>query len=127
MDIIRRCRLRFLVGLAIGPFCVSSAEAHLVSTGIGPFYDGIGHFFLSPDDLIPAVALAMLAGQRGPSVGGWALWTLPAAWGVGGMIGLFSGIPLFSGEICSSSSFIVLGGLVAADLALKTSTVTFLS
>ena len=29
------------------------AHAHLVNTGLGPFYDGISHLLLSPEDLIP--------------------------------------------------------------------------
>ena len=32
------------------------AGAHLVTTGLGPFYDGISHFFLSPEDLLPALS-----------------------------------------------------------------------
>ena len=60
------------------------AEAHLPSIGLGPVYDGIFHLLLSPEDLIPIIALALLAGQRGANssrrdtvdssgclVGGW--------------------------------------------------------
>jgi urease accessory protein len=118
---------RLGVALSAALLFATSAQAHLVSTGIGPFYDGIGHFFLSPDDLIPAVALALLAGLRGPKVGGWAMWTLPAAWFAGGLIGVLSGAPLFSGEIVSAASFLVLGGLVAADLPLPTAVVALLA
>ena len=39
------------VGLALAGGA-SSAEAHLVTTGLGPIYDGIGHFFLTPEDVI---------------------------------------------------------------------------
>ena len=33
-----------------------SAEAHLNSTGMGPIYDGLMHFLISPEDLVPAHA-----------------------------------------------------------------------
>ena len=35
------------------------AEAHLNSTGMGPVYDGVMHFLMSPEDLVPALALAL--------------------------------------------------------------------
>ena len=45
------------------------ADAHLVTTGLGPIYDGISHVLLSPDDLVPVVAMALLAGLNGPTAG----------------------------------------------------------
>jgi hypothetical protein len=41
------------------------SEAHLPSIGPGPVYDGIFHLLLRP--LIPVFALALFAGQRGPT------------------------------------------------------------
>ena len=46
-------------------FMVTDARAHLVSTGMGPVYDGIGHLLLTPEDLIPTLALALYGGLRG--------------------------------------------------------------
>ena len=46
-----------------------AAQAHLVTTGLGPIYDGVGHFFLSPEDVLIAIALALFAGMRGPAAG----------------------------------------------------------
>ena len=57
----------------------SPAEAHLMSTGLGPIYDGISHFALSPEDLVPSVALALLAGQCGPGTGRRVIFVLPVA------------------------------------------------
>jgi len=34
-----------------------AAEAHLVTTGLGPIYDGISHVLMSPDDLVPILAM----------------------------------------------------------------------
>ena len=52
-------------------------EAHLNSTGMGPFYDGLMHFLMSPEDIIPVLALALLAGLRGADFGRRALLVLP--------------------------------------------------
>jgi len=41
------------------------ARAHLVTTGMGPVYDGIGHLILTPEDLIPAFAVALFTGLHG--------------------------------------------------------------
>ena len=48
-----------LVTLALLAACAvsSPAEAHLVTTGLGPVYDGIAHVLLTPEDLVPVVAL----------------------------------------------------------------------
>ena len=63
--------------------CVLSpltAEAHLNSTGMGPIYDGLVHFLMSPEDLVPVLALALLSGLRGPTYGRRILFVLPGAW-----------------------------------------------
>ena len=64
------------------------AEAHLNTTGMGPFYDGLMHFLMSPEDIVPVLALALLAGLRGASHGRRALFTLPVAWLLGALAGL---------------------------------------
>jgi hydrogenase/urease accessory protein HupE len=92
------------------------AQAHLVTTGLGPVYDGIGHFALSPDDILPVVAVALLAGLRGAASGRWALFVLPPAWFFGGLIGLRAQIEPHFPMACIS--FLVLGILVAADAPL---------
>ena len=76
---MRRRRLRWSArrrgALLLWP---GAAHAHLVTTGLGPVYDGISHLFLSFDDLLPVVAMALLAGLNGPAAGRRALFTLPA-------------------------------------------------
>ena len=95
-----------------------AAQAHLVSTGLGPFYDGLSHFVLTPEDLLPALALALLAGLNGARAGRTALFVLPTAWLAGGMAGLTwpttGSIPALT-----AASFLVLGAMVAADLRLR--------
>ncbi|NOQ47193.1 MAG: hypothetical protein GQ559_11090 [Desulfobulbaceae bacterium] len=97
-------------------FSPSYASAHLVTTGLGPVYDGIGHLVMTPEDLIPALALALFAGLRGTAPGRRALFILPLAWFVGGLVGVFvEGIPTLS---VAPASIFILGVLVAADINL---------
>ncbi|WP_051978835.1 HupE/UreJ family protein [Edaphobacter aggregans] len=90
------------------------AEAHLNSTGMGPFYDGLMHFLMSPEDIAPVFALALLAGLRGTCYGRRALFTLPIAWLVGGLTGL-SAMTAKPHPFVAAAWFLLLGGLLAAD------------
>ena len=102
------------------------AYAHLVTTGLGPFYDGVSHFALTPEDLVPAVALALLAGQHGSRAGRLTLFALPTGWLLGGLLGL--AFPMIeSASIITTVSFLGLGGLVAAEARLGTGWVTGLA
>lgn len=96
----------------------SSAHAHLNTTGMGPVYDGLLHFLTSPDDLVPALALALLAGLRGVAHGRRALFTLPAAWLFGTLVGLTVAF-VSTGALWTSLWFLVMGGLVVADAKLS--------
>jgi hydrogenase/urease accessory protein HupE len=96
-----------------------------VTTGLGPVYDGIGHLVLTLEDLVPVIALALLAGLGGAASGRRILFLLPAAWLVGGIIGTQAGsAPSFP---VAALSFIVLGLLTAADLRLPAWAVTALA
>jgi hydrogenase/urease accessory protein HupE len=88
------------------------AHAHLNSTGMGPIYDGLMHFLLSPEDFVAVLALALFAGLRGAAFGRRTLFVLPAAWFLGGLVGLYSST--WSGNAVLSSIWILLlGGLLA--------------
>ncbi len=100
------------------------AAAHLVTTGMGPVYDGIGHLLLTPEDLVPAVAVALYAGLRGKALGRRALFFFPLAWLAGGFAGLMTtGTPAFPLPVLS---FLLLGSLIAADLNLPDNIVSTL-
>lgn len=92
------------------------AVAHLVTTGMGPVYDGIGHLLLTPEDIIPVVALAMFAGLRGVESGRKLLVIVPLFWLLGGAVGLrataMPDVPL------QALSFLLIGLLVAGDIRL---------
>jgi hydrogenase/urease accessory protein HupE len=104
----------------------SVAEAHLVTTGLGPIYDGISHVFASPDDLVPILAMSLLAGLNGPAAGRRTLFVMTVAWLVGGLAAFVVGPPLPS-VTATSASFVILGGLTAANARLGPATVTSLA
>ena len=106
--------------------CPAPAEAHLNSTGMGPIYDGLIHFLMSPEDLVPVLALALLAGLRGASYGRRALFVLPSAWLLGGLLGLTASATNGS-AVLSSMWFLLLGGLLAADAKLSLGVTTALA
>ena len=110
---------RRVLALTAGALLVpASSHAHLVTTGLGPFYDGVSHFALTPEDLLPALALALLAGQHGSRAGRMALFGLPLAWLAGGLLGLASPTVGNAGAL-AAVSFLALGGLVAAEARLQ--------
>jgi urease accessory protein len=112
-----------VLAVAIHP---GSAEAHLNSTGMGPIFDGLMHFLMSPEDLVPVLALALLTGLRGAAHGRRALFVLPGAWLLGGLIGLTAAVTTGSG-ILSAVWFLLLGGLLAADAKLSVRLITALA
>ncbi|MDH4063007.1 MAG: HupE/UreJ family protein [Acidobacteriota bacterium] len=111
-----------IAALACG-LAPSSAEAHLVTTGLGPVYDGISHVLMSPDDLVPILAMGMLAGLNGPTAGRGTLFALTGAWLAGGVAGFLVGQALLPPAV-TTASFLVLGGLVATDRRLPVPVVT---
>jgi hydrogenase/urease accessory protein HupE len=112
--------------IAIFLVCAFPAEGHLNSTGMGPFYDGTMHFLLSPEDFVPALALAFLAGLRGVAFGRRALFVLPAAWLFGGLLGL-TALATLGNAILAAAWFLLLGVLLALDAKLSLPVTTVLA
>lgn len=108
-------------GLALTLF-PGAGHAHLIETGLGPVYDGITHFALTPEDLLPALALAVLAGLRGKDHARRAIVVLPLAWLLGGVAGTLAGAPGLAAP--AWLPLLVLGGLVAADFPLPAGSTT---
>ncbi len=118
----RRFTLLALAAL-LGP---GVAEAHLNSTGMGPVYDGLIHFLTSPEDLIPAIGLALLAGLRGAEFGRRAALALPSAW----LLGILSGLAAAATKgnpLLAAFWFLLVGGLVVADARLSLAALTALA
>jgi urease accessory protein len=108
-----RTAAMLFVALACRP-----VEAHLDATGMGPIYDGLMHFLTSPEDLVAVLALALLAGLRGATYGRRAMFTLPATWLLGSLLGL-SASTSGTGMLGASFWFLALGGLVVVDARLS--------
>jgi urease accessory protein len=102
------------------------ARAHLVTTGLGPLYDGVSHLFLSPDDLLPVLALALLAGLNGAAAGRRALFLLPAVWLLAGLVGFGFGGNMLPATL-TTVSLLLLGGLTALDRPLPAGAVAALA
>lgn len=92
----------------------SDAHAHLVDSGLGPFYDGLAHPVVSVEDLLPVVAVALAAGLRGPSTGRRVLLALPLAWAVGLALG-GTGAVGAAPPAALAATTVVAGALAAAD------------
>lgn len=93
------------------------AHAHLVSTGLGPVYDGILHFALTPEFVLPVLAIAMLTGLRGRAHVRLALVALPLAWLVAGIVTDATAIAV--PDALAWLPLLVAGGLVTLDLRLS--------
>jgi hypothetical protein len=107
------------------------ADAHLVTTGLGPVYDGIGHWATTPEDIIPVVALAILAGLRGAQTGRRLMFIVPVTWLFGGLVGMLIATPpglsrpVLSGII--SATFLAPGLLALSDLPVPSVAVAVLA
>jgi urease accessory protein len=118
----------FLGGSAVGWLLLrpTVAQAHLVSTGLGPIYDGISHLFVSIEDLLPVIAIALLAGLNGAVAGRRMLFALPLVWLAGGVAGTW--MPVSSPAVAPAAlSLLVLGVLTAADFKLAPAAVMTLA
>jgi urease accessory protein len=111
--------LRVLGAAAFLAAAPAAAQAHLVVTGMGPIYDGISHFGLSPEDSIPVVALAFFGGLRGPATARLLLAALPLAWLAGGLIALGGAVaPAAALSMANAVAFLAIGSLLAANAQL---------
>ena len=104
----------------------STAAAHLVTTGLGPFYDGALHLMLSPEDLLGLMAVAALAGLQGKKAGRMAVISLTATWLIAGFVGLNLSMQLALSWL-SIGSMVLLGGLVALNPTLPPAAVAALA
>jgi len=116
----RRRHVVRLVTAVFGVLAPISAHAHLVSTGLGPVYDGVLHFAMSPQAVIPTVALSLLAGLNGPAHARATLFALPAAWllAAGAVLGVAWSAPTVTAEWLTAGSLLVAGSLLAARIRL---------
>lgn len=114
----------FIVAAVVALAAPEGACAHLVTTGMGPVYDGIGHLLLTPQDVVPVVAVALFVGMRGTTAGRHALFQFPTAWLAGSIIGM--AVPANEMTFLPIVSFLALGGLIAADIRLPDTLISLL-
>ena len=111
-------RAAWLLPLALLAMLPVPAHAHLVNSGLGPFYNGALHLLLSPGDVLAVLAVGLLAGQSGkPSARGAAI-ALPLVWGATALAGLALGTVADLGWP-RVALLMLLGVLVAADIRLS--------
>jgi urease accessory protein len=106
---------KFAAGVLCG-LAPATAQAHLVTSGMGPLYDGIAHFALSPEDFLPVVALAFFAGLRGAPHARITLAIVTFAW-LGGGLAALSGLnlPAMLVPAATAGLFLLIGTLLAAN------------
>lgn len=104
----------------------ATAHAHLMTTGFGPFYDGLIHLGMSPDDLLGVLSLALLAGLAGASQGRAVLFCLTIAWLFSGLIGLRLDQEV-SFPLLNIFGLLLIGVLVALDRKLPLGLIACLS
>lgn len=121
IDALRsRCRLAPVIVFFAILFAQGTAKAHLVSSGVGPYYDGVAHLFLSPVDLVAITALALFGGLGGKTAAKRVVVALPIAWLAGAAAGHragISGVP----EWIPSVGIVLTGLLVAVNPKLPVS------
>lgn len=105
------------------------AEAHLMTTGLGPLYDGVLHLLASPEDLLPTLLVAVLAGMNGPAAGRYALFVLPGAWVSSAAVASYYGPAMAAHHAPSVTivSLVLPGFLVALDRRLSPGLVVVLA
>jgi urease accessory protein len=116
---LRRSKPRFVIPLAcllIG-LAPLPAQAHLVATGMGALYDGLVHFTLDVQDVLPLLALAFLSGLQGPQCARISLAILTVTWVTGGALAL-GGLVMPAVALSAATAMLLLstGGLLAANL-----------
>lgn len=120
-----RRRSPWAAAFALGALCLPfapTAQAHLIETGLGPVYDGIAHFAMTPEDLIPALSLALFAGLRGKDQARRVIIVLPLAWLAAGFVGASVAVPV--PDSLAWLPLLALGALVALDLRLPLAATT---
>lgn len=108
--------LRASAFLLVAALCVPTpAQAHLVSSGLGPFYDGALHLLLTPMDLVGLATLSLFAASQGPEAGRLLVVVAPTMWLLAGLLAMSSGMSGSFGVV-QAASLVLVGGSVALGL-----------
>lgn len=106
----RRCR-GVVAGLASLLLLPGVAHAHLVGERFGAFYAGVLHPLTALENLLPWLALGLLAGLQPARTARWVLPVFPASLAVG--VGLaIGGLAPLDVPWLTPASFVMVGALV---------------
>lgn len=95
----------------------STGSAHLVDSGVAPFYDGWMHFWYSPLDWLPVFTLGLIGGFSGLRTARLTFWALVSGWLAGAWIG-WNGTTIGSPELIGGIITLALGSWSAAGRSL---------
>ncbi len=112
---MRRARYIHIAGLAAAMLLPWPAQAHMVSTGIGPFYDGMTHVFVTPLDLLCLAASILLAGLAGVARARLYLAAMIGAWSAGVPFGAWMLDAPWPMDTTLSLGLVLCGAMVALD------------
>jgi hydrogenase/urease accessory protein HupE len=101
-------------------FRMTVFQAHLVTSGAGPFFDGIAHFFVSPEDLLVVVVLSLGSGLLGKPTARWLVVALPIAWMAGLAAGMTVARPAEGSSWASATTMLAAGLLLGLHPKLPT-------
>ncbi|MCL8384918.1 HupE/UreJ family protein [Xanthobacter aminoxidans] len=93
------------------------AHAHLVDTRLGDFYSGALHPLTDFEQVLPWLALAVLAAFQGPRTARWVVLAFPLALAAGGALSLVLPPPPFA-PVAGVTLVALTGLAVAAQLRL---------
>ena len=120
-------RAIFAIATAALVLAPASASAHLMATGMGPVFDGISHFGLSPEDFLPVIALGFFAGLRGPAHSRMSLGAVTLARFAGGLAAMSGfALPDLALSSLTAALFMLIGILLAANIGLPAALCAFL-
>jgi urease accessory protein len=108
-------RIFACVGFAVG--VPAQAHAHLVNTRLGDFYGGMLHPLTGIEDVLPWLALAILAALQGPQRARWLIALFPLGLLAGAVVSIFAPALPFSPAI-GAGLLAVTGLAVAAAIKL---------
>ena len=108
-------RVAGLAPLVFGLLSPTVAHAHLVNSGLGPFYDGALHLLLSPMNLVLLVALCLLVGAQGARAARSAMVVALVAWFVAGSFAISADI-VGPFAIVDAAGLLLLGVAIALDI-----------
>ena len=106
-----------LVALVLALSVPTMAQAHLMNSGLGPFYDGALHLVASPMDVVRLGTLCLFAGSQGLVAARASALAAPVAWSMAGVLAILLGATARL-DLVHAVALILIGSVVALNLKL---------